>query len=43
MGAYLDLIQSAIVGSLDVIAALGNGAGNTVVGGLVFHSSISCV
>ena len=37
VGAHLDFVQRAVVRSLHVIAALGNSAGNTVVGGLVFH------
>ena len=43
MGAHLDLIQRAVVGRLYVIAALRNGAGNTVVCTLVFHVFLSCI
>ena len=43
VGTYLDLVQRAVIGSLHMIAALGNGAGNTVVCSLVFHDYCSCI
>ena len=39
MGADLNLVQRAVVGGLHVVLALGNGAGNAVVGRFVFHNS----
>ena len=37
VGAHLNLVQRAVVGGLDVVLTLGYGAGDAVVGGLVFH------
>ena len=43
MGTHLNLVQRAVVGSLYMIAALGNGAGNTIVRSLVFHGNTPVV
>ena len=42
VGSYLNLIQSAVVGGLDVVLALSYGAGDAIVGSFVFHDSFSC-